>query len=976
MPIECHHAFSVMPILLAKRVTARLIRGGMHHKTPGFFLNLFFVLVFIAASESNANAAPGVITLNDWKANNSELFAERALVLRSVGSSLSDEEAHQQLSRFISGGGPSNWRSFKELPPQNYSSQVTLWAGVRIINNGQEPQYLYYRNTHTTIREATLYLWWSTGSKNVIDFGDLHELPEGLVRYHQFTFPVKLLPGESVDLLLKIPEAFFLHDSVVRSHLLTQAELALDENVLVVVAWYIVGALSLLVFLCLFAAIGLKSGMFGWLVVTALTAILMQLDFMGYCETYLWPSSIFLKTKSMILLVYVMHISTTIFTYNYLRLNKVSLRICWPLYLVASLLSIVCFIALVSDKNYSLLLIINSAVSEILMLVLFVISCVLWRRGGVAARRMAVILFLYLVFALVIAFDLFSITRGHSLNMLLSNLIILILDLLLFMSALLEFRKVQIERDTALIESRAKSEFLARMSHEIRTPMNGVIGMTEILSKTPLSKIQTEHIEVIKQSGRTLLNVINSIMDFSKIGSGKMKLELVEVDILRTIEECVSLFASDSNKKGLELVCAIDYKMPFIWLCDELRVRQIIFNVLGNAVKFTQRGEIIVSVTALRNNAGCRITISDTGIGISPDQQDFLFDAFTQSDVSTSRKYGGTGLGLAICKQLIELMGGTITVSSELGKGASFCIELPLQPSGQQTHDKQVDPELSEKRVLIVDDHVVALRSLASRAELLGVEVASAQGGVQALELIRRAIDEGRPFDLVLCDIDMPLMNGYELAKKIHNLDSPPPIVLLSPTNDIPSDKHFKELGIVCASYKPISRQGLRWLILRGLGLEDIRFSIVRTTVLPDEILPIDGLNILVAEDNEINFQVVSAMLKQLGHHATRAHDGEEVVRRYMEDNLEDAGARFDLILMDCEMPNMNGFDATRRIRSLENQHGMQPIPIVALTAHVIDDMLLQCKEAGMDDYLSKPIQLKVLKEKLESVISVPDGKR
>lgn len=661
----------------------------------------------------------------------------------------------------------------------------------------------------------------------------------------------------------------------------------------------------------------------------------------------------------------VLHIGTALFVYEYLVLKEEKPWMRWSVIALIVTMAAILIPSLLASEKYNLVLLGSTWVWLLCICVLLLVSSILWRGGNVSARRMVVIWVVYIACALLVALDFLSFGPGNSLNMLWSNFTVLLLNLMLFTSAFLALRKYQLERDLARLESGAKSEFLARMSHEIRTPMNGVIGMAEMLQETELTKIQHSYLDVIRNSGRTLLDVINAILDFSKANTGKLNLELAEIDVARVTEECAGLFLADARKNRQELSCVIDGRLPSKWWCDDIRLRQILFNLLGNVLKFTpEKGVVTVTVSPLENNAGVRISVADTGIGISSEQQTHLFDAFSQADVSTSRRFGGTGLGLAICKQLVELMGGSICIDSALGRGSCFHVELPLGLSGPLVDEQ--DPRLAGKRILFVDDNVAVLRSFIFSGERYGFYADTAANAEQALEKLSSAQAEGALFDLVLSDIDMPGTDGYMLARQIREKNFTAPVVLHSSTTQLPSEADYQQLGIMFATAKHLSREGLLIVLSKVFGFNQNKSAVAAALVDNSfENKSDKSIHVLVAEDNEVNFRVVSAMLKKFGHSVDHAWDGEEAVQRYEERSLKGSGWKYGLILMDCEMPHVNGFDAARRIRLLEEKHQLEPVRIVALTAHVMEDMLLKCREAGMDDHMSKPIEIKVLRQKL-----------
>ena len=529
-------------------------------------------------------------------------------------------------------------------------------------------------------------------------------------------------------------------------------------------------------------------------------------------------------------------------------------------------------------------------------------------------------------------------------------------------------------RDAALAASRSKSGFLARMSHEIRTPMNGVLGMTELLRGTKLDGRQQKYAETISNSAESLLTIINDILDFSKIEAGKMALDDAPFDLEQVVEEAAELLAESAHSKGLELICRLPPGLHCAYRGDGMRLRQVLINLLSNAVKFTERGQVIVRVRELAGRddqqAVLRISVEDTGVGIRPDNLRQIFDSFSQEDGSTTRKYGATSLGLAISKQLVELMGGSIDVRSTPGQGSMFSFTVPLAREVRSEVELSLDA-LAGRRILVVDDNATNREILREHLQSWRVHVTEATSGANALEQLRSAAGNGGPFDLVVLDYQMPEMSGMDVLRVIR---AEPElrdlrVVLLSSMSRAEDDTDWRAQRVEACLTKPVRRTHLYTALSRVVADTLSDTAIVRALKLDDAALAAAatrlGLRVLLVEDNAVNQAVARGMLEQLGCEVTVAGDGVLGARAF-------EGGQFDVVLMDCQMPTLDGYGATARIRAYEKSVDWPRTPVVALTANALEGDREQCLQAGMDAYLSKPFTQNQLRRVLESCEAAP----
>ena len=880
-------------------------------------------------------------------------------------------------------------------------TQSAYWFHVRVTNRDAESREWVLETQYPIMDEIDAYFVSGTGRVSHQRAGDAVAFRERAKSHYNINFHMNLPPGESLDIFLRghtsgavqMPLAIWSEDAFMAKATGEQIVFGLYYGLIIAMLCY-----NLLLFISLRDA--------NYLLYVAYIAGygLFQLSLNGLAFQYLWPDSPWWNNRSIATLIGVGMLGIVAFSKHFLQLrdNAPTLELAFK-GLLAFFVLLVPSALFFPYKNVIPVATFGALVTAILV---FTAGSLCWWRGFKPARYF-ILSWMVLLGGMVLytlkTFDVVptNFITEHAIQIG-SAMEVLLLSFALsdrskiFMEqneqAQLHAQNVleqEVKKRTHMLEasmqealaakeealrsgelaekaSQAKSEFLATMSHEIRTPMNGVLGMVELLRGTRLNHEQMEYVRTINNSGEALLRVINDILDYSKIEAGQLDIERIDFNLMDLVDECLSVFSIKATQTGVELFADIDRRTPVNLVGDPTRIKQVVVNFLSNAFKFTEKGEVLIEVSAVPvlEEYLLKIAVKDTGIGMNEKQQQRLFREFSQADSSITRRYGGTGLGLAICKKLAESMGGTVGVESVQGQGSTFWFTVKVHTSTRNVSRDPVDPQvLAGKRLLMVDDNATFNRVTRHLAERWHMLVDVAESGHGASVFLKRSYQENRPYDIALIDLNLPDMSGLDLIKAIRRSRAADElhIILVSATRS-PNVEGLDSSGAIDYMLeKPFTAYHFHKTLARVLDAPPVQ---EQQPVKTEESVDFSRLNVLVAEDNTVNQMVIKGLLKKMGITPVITENGKQTVSVF-----ENSETRFDLILMDCEMPEVDGYEATRQIRQLEMfDESLKPSTIVALSAHALQEFEEKGRKAGMNDYLTKPVDRKELVELLRKV--------
>jgi signal transduction histidine kinase/CheY-like chemotaxis protein len=858
----------------------------------------------------------------------------------------------------------------------------SIWVRIKLTNDLPADKRMFLQLGYPSMEDIEIYTHTDSGAYETGKAGRLHPFSKKEIPVRDFVFPIDIRAKASQTLYLRLRTESTMEIPLVLWDVKPFWIFKHHEQLLLGIIY---GTLLFMGLFNLFLYFAVRDSAYLFYVLLTFAVMLLQVALDGIDKIFLWPESPLLPRLTTTFFAWSAIVAAQLFARSFLELKRYSpgfdraVTICA---LTCAGLGIV-----MPFMPYYLDTILASMFGLVMYAIIIPAAIVCVRRGSKPARYYLFALsfgvtgtFIYILKEMDVVPSMWitnqSIILGHAVELIAFSLglayrINLLKDEKLLaeqksMGKDLLLSKARLETEAAEKATQAKSRFLASMSHEIRTPMNAIIGMTELLRDSPVNPDQAKYLEILNNSGQNLMDLINDILDLSKVEAGQLELEDTRLNLLEVFEKSCEMMALKAHQKNLELLCHLQPGTPTALFGDPVRLRQVLINLIGNAVKFTAKGEIGVDcriggpgqpgeMTTAKDwpaEVELLFSVRDTGIGIAPEKQQEIFKSFTQADSSTTREYGGTGLGLTICKHLVEKMGGRIWVESGPGQGSTFYFTARFRVDPEEMTAVSVMPPLIKgMKVLVVDDNEINRLILKEILSGWEVSVSEAVDGPMCLEAIAEAENEGTPFQLILLDGKMPGMDGLETAREIKSrfahLDQI--IMLLTSDNSFKNMKRAKELGIPFCLVKPVKKGELRSAVEATLG-KVAAIGERKKTSPPAKIPELEPLEILLIEDARENQIVIESYLKNSPFHIEVAENGKVGLEKF-------TAGRFDLVLMDMRMPIMDGYRATEEIRNWERSNGRVSVPIIALTADALKEDRDRCLAVGCSGYLSKPVR-------------------